>query len=55
MQGFKIMTTVFLAIIIAMMMGVVIVKSKERNSKDTIIVASIFTAVMIMAIAAIWM
>lgn len=52
MQVFKITTTVFLAIIIATMLGVLISK---KDDKASAIVAGIISGVQIMAIASIWL
>ena len=55
MKAFKVVTTVLLAIIIATMIGVVFVNAKKSEDKDVVIVAGIFTAVQIMAIAGMWL
>ena len=55
MQAFKVVTTVLLAIIIATMLGVTIAMAKKSEDKDAVIVAGIFTAVQIMAIAGMWL
>lgn len=52
MVGFKVTTTVFLAILIVTFATVAIAKRRET---DTVIVSALITAVQIMAIVAIWM
>lgn len=51
-QAFKITTTVFMAILIATMLGIMISK---RDDKSTAAVAGAITGIQIMAIASIWL
>ncbi len=51
MQGFKIVVTIFLALIVFTLFAVVVRKSDD---KATVIVSSVMSAIEIAAIVAIW-